>query len=142
MSHLHDTITNISTFFGINIQPETVKFPEWSSINRGRRGVYVLVDRAAELPGAEYIYVGKGFFRARQKSHWVKANDIVPVGHIDPKGWKWLRANTDMAVDNWHLYVIDLARETELSAMEGSLIHLLQPLANDETFTDRKNLLT
>lgn len=142
MSHLHLTINNISAFLGITAQPELVLFPEWSTIDRGRRGVYVITDRAADAVGAEYVYVGKGFFRARQKSHWVKANDIVPVGHIDPKGWKWLRANTEMSVQNWHLYVIDLARETELSAVEGALIHLLQPLANDETFTDRKNLLT
>jgi tetrahydromethanopterin S-methyltransferase subunit H len=142
MSHLHDTITSISTFFNISVKPELVLFPEWSTIDKGRRGVYILVDRAAELADAEYVYVGKGYFRARQKSHWVKANDIVPVGHIDPKGWKWLRANTDMAVANWHLYVIDLHSETALSAMEGGLIHLLQPLANDETFTDRKHLLT
>lgn len=142
MSHLHDTINNIGTFYGISAQPELFKFPEWSTINRGRRGVYVITDRAADTADVEYVYVGKGFFRARQKSHWVKANDIVPVGHIDPKGWKWLRSNTEMSVQNWHLYVIDLARETELSAIEGGLIHLLQPLANDETFTDRKNLLT
>ena len=142
MSHLHDTITRISTFYGISSRPELFKFPEWSTIDKARRGVYVLVDRPAEADGAEYVYVGKGYFRSRQKSHWVKAKDIVPVGHIDPKGWKWLRANTEMDVDRWHLYVIDLPRETELSAMEGGLIHLLQPLANDETFTDRKNLLT
>jgi hypothetical protein len=142
MSHLHDTINNIGTFYGISAQPELFKFPEWSTINRGRRGVYVITDRAADAADVEYVYVGKGFFRARQKSHWVKANDIVPVGHIDPKGWKWLRSNTEMSIQNWHLYVIDLARETELSAIEGGLIHLLQPLANDETFTDRKNLLT
>jgi len=142
MSHLHDTISNISTFFGISTSPELFKFPEWSTIQSGRRGVYIITDRPAGDAGVEYVYVGKGYFRARQKSHWVKANDVVPVGHIDPKGWKWLRANTDMAIDNWHLYVIDLSRETELSAVEGGLIHLLQPLANDETFTDRKNLLT
>lgn len=141
MSHLHDTISNISAFFGITTAPELIKFQDWASIDRDRRGVYILVDRAADVAGAEYVYVGKGYFRARQKSHWVKANDRVPVGHIDPKGWKWLRANTEMSVLNWHLYVIDLARETELSAIEGGLIHLLQPLANDETFTDRNKTI-
>ena len=137
MSHLHDTISNIGAFLGITTQPELIKFQDWGTIDRGRRGVYVLVDRAAEADGAEYVYVGKGFFRARQKSHWVKAHNMVPVGHIDPKGWKWLRANTSMEIHNWHLYVVDLARETELSAVEGCLIQLLQPLAKDETFTDR-----
>jgi hypothetical protein len=34
-----------------------------------------------------------------------------------------------------------LEKQTERSAVEGALIHLLQPLANDETFKDNNRTL-
>ena len=35
------------------------------------------------------------------------------------------------------IYHPTLYKETEKTAVEGNLIHLLQPLANDETYSDR-----
>jgi hypothetical protein len=36
----------------------------------------------------------------------------------------------------WTIYYTELESETELTALEGALIHLLQPLANNETNRD------
>jgi hypothetical protein len=131
-----DTITQLKTFFRIDCSVESKTFPEHKEIPTKRRGVYILVDEADRI-----VYVGKGNVKARQVQHWHKAHNIIKPGTIDPKGWKWLRENYDVQPAMWRVFYIDLKRETELSAMEGGLIHMLQPLANDETFKDEQRSL-
>ena len=126
-----ETIGKCLDFFEIDGSYIQIDFKNYQALRRKDRGVYVLAH------GDSVVYVGRGYIRDRQEKHWQKAlNDLKP-GTIDPKGWKWFRENHDVKPDEWQLWSISLARETELSAMEGSLIHLLQPLANDETFKDR-----
>jgi hypothetical protein len=136
MKNVVDTIASLKTFFRIECAVETKKFPEHKAIPTKRRGVYVLVDEQGLI-----VYVGKGNVKARQVQHWNKAHNIIKPGTIDPKGWKWLRENYQVQPSEWTVYFVDLKRETELSAMEGGLIHLLQPLANDETFKDEERTL-
>jgi excinuclease UvrABC nuclease subunit len=124
------TVSRCRRFFKIDCQLQTKSFDHYSEISKTSRGVYIL-----ESEHHEIIYVGKGNVRARQDSHWPKA--IGESKTYTPKGWQWLQENVKTTPKNWQLHYIELAKETELSAMEGSLIHLLQPLANDETFRDR-----
>lgn len=132
--NLIETVEQVGAFF--NIQYELISYPfaSWADLEKRRRGVYVITNTDATSPDTKYIYVGKGFFRARQKTHWRKLTNIAD---FDPKGWKWFVENHTVDLEQWQLYLIDLPLETQLSAMEGALIHLLQPLANDETFVDR-----
>ena len=136
--NLPETVLRVSEFFNIQAQLVWYPYADWSSLDKTRRGVYIITNTDATLPDVKYIYVGKGFFRARQSSHWGKLTGNLSPGQIDPKGWQWLREHHELDLSNWRLYLVDLPRETELSAMEGGLIHLLQPLANDETFVDRQ----
>lgn len=129
------TINRCRRFFKIQCQIQLKSFNQYGEIPKTTRGVYVL-----ESENGEIIYVGKGNIRARQESHWPKAHGVARSYHIDPKGWQWLRENKNITPNNWQLYYIELGKETELSAMEGGLIHLLQPLANDETFRDRNGV--
>lgn len=130
-----DTIKKCSKFFNIACTIEETLFQDFRTLVTRQRGVYVLVSDTDEI-----IYVGKGFIKTRQKSHWDKSvNEVDSLRYI-PNGWRWLRENFEVTPDAWRLYHIELTKETELSAMEGALIHLLQPLANDETFKDRELL--
>ena len=126
------TVDKISQFFNINCVLESKQFSDWASLPRTMRGVYILTDEHGRV-----VYVGKGFIRSRQDSHWPKAHGQPKKHQVDPKGWQWLRENYTVTPGLWMLNYISLSKETELSAVEGSLIHLLQPLANDETFKDR-----
>lgn len=127
---IKSTIEKCLDFFGIDCTCSQIDFKDYMDLHRKDRGVYVLAD------GDSVVYVGKGYIRDRQEKHWQKAwNDLKP-GTIDPKGWKWFRENHEVKPNGWRLWFIHLSRETELSAMEGALIHFLQPLANDETFKD------
>lgn len=98
------------------------------------RGIYILEDEL-QRP----IYVGKGWIRTRQNSHWPKAHGDVKSYHTDPKGWQHLREHNELDPKEWTIYYIEVAKETAISALEGSLIHILQPLANDETYRDNIN---
>jgi hypothetical protein len=133
---INQTIKSCADFFDIDCEVKELNFQDFKTISKKVRGVYVIYNEKYNNP---VVYVGKGYFRARQDSHWKKANDLVPEGGVDPKGWKWLRENYDVKPDEWKLFMIELTQETALSAMEGALIHKLQPLANDETFKDLEN---
>ena len=80
------------------------------------------------------IYVGKGFFSARNKSHYDKATNKA---NYNPKGWIWFKENYNYSIDNWHLFLIELDSEVDITFMEGALIKDLRPLANDEVYSDR-----
>jgi hypothetical protein len=132
MTKVADTVALLKTFFNIECTLQTKQFSSYKDLKKTSRGVYVLTTEDGLI-----VYVGKGDIKARQDSHWFKAHGTPKKHQIDPKGWKWLRENYNITPGNWTINYIELARETELSAMEGGLIHILQPLANDETFKDR-----
>ena len=130
---VQDTVDKCKTFFNINCTLESIPYPQYKErVPKSARGVYVLESELGQI-----VYVGKGNIKARQDSHWPKANGDIKEYTIDPKGWQYLRNNFEIRPELWTLHYVELKKETELSAMEGSLIHFLQPLANDETFKDR-----
>ena len=136
MNKVQATVDQLKTFFNIECSITTKPFSDYKDISAKLRGVYVLTDQDGKI-----IYVGKGVIRSRQDSHWPKAHGKPKKHQIDPKGWKWLRENFDVKPGLWTVNYIELKKETELSAMEGGLIHILQPLANDETFKDEGRTL-
>lgn len=136
MKKVQDTVDSLKVFFNIDCTVQTKPFNSYKELVRTMRGVYVLTSEKDEV-----IYVGKGTIKDRQDSHWFKAHGTPKKHQIDPKGWKWLRENYNITPGLWTINYIELKRETELSAMEGGLIHILQPLANDETFKDEGRTL-
>lgn len=136
MKKVQDTVDQLKQFFNIDCEIKTKPFRSYKELVRTMRGVYVLTSENDEV-----IYVGKGTIKDRQDSHWFKAHGTPKKHQIDPKGWKWLRENYNITPGNWTINYIELGKETELSAMEGGLIHKLQPLANDETFKDEGRTL-
>jgi hypothetical protein len=130
-----DTIKNTLKFFNIKTDINVNAFSEYRKISTRAKGIYIIIQ------GNTVVYVGKGNIRARQVHHWNKANNIIKPGTQDPDGWKWLREHVDIYPATWTIYHLELYKETEKSAVEGALIHLLQPLANDETFRDRRTEL-
>jgi hypothetical protein len=130
-----DTIKNTLKFFNIDAELEVNGFSNYRQIPAKAKGIYVIIQ------GETVVYVGKGNIKARQVHHWNKANNIIKPGTQDPDGWKWLREHVEIHPATWTIYHLVLTKETEKSAVEGALIHLLQPLANDETFKDRRNTL-
>jgi ligand-binding sensor domain-containing protein len=136
MSQVIATVERLKTFFGIDCTVQTKPFNSYKELKKTSRGVYVLTSQDGLI-----IYVGKGTIKDRQDSHWFKAHGTPKKHQIDPKGWKWLRENYTITPGAWTINYIELKRETELSAMEGGLIHILQPLANDETFKDEGRTL-
>jgi hypothetical protein len=121
-------------FLQIRQKIQIYKFEDHKQIPDADSGVYVIAMDSSKK--SEAVYVGKGDIKARQIRHAWKAYDRVPLGHAYPKGWQWLAENITRVPENWTVYYVHLDKETAKSAMEGSLIHMLQPLANDETFKD------
>ena len=126
-----DTIMKCTDFFKITCDVHQYKFLDWRTIPKKHRGVYIIAN------GEDILYVGKGNIRGRQEKHYQKTIGVVNAGLTYPDGWKYLFENYKVPTDVWTVFYITLKTETELSAMEGALIHFLQPLANDETHTDR-----
>lgn len=135
MQSVIDTVRRLTEFYNISCSVEELDFKNHKDIPKTARGVYVITN------GSQVVYVGKGKIASRQVTHWIKANNIQGKNILFPKGWLWLLENYDCKPDSWKLYYINLRKETELSAMEGGLIHILQPLANDETFKDEERAL-
>ena len=128
-----DTIESIWLFLSLpQNECAVIPFTTWQQIPRSDKGVYII------FSPTEIIYVGKGKIRARQPMHLEKA--LGRFKHAkDTEGWQWLRENRELAPDDWKLVVISNLGATARSAVEGSLIHILQPLANDEVFEDRNS---
>lgn len=135
MQNIIDTVRRLSDFYNISCAVEEIEFASHKDIPKTSRGVYIIAN------STHAVYVGKGKIASRQVTHWIKANNIQGKNILFPKGWRWLLENHDCKPDAWKLYYINLRKETELSAMEGGLIHILQPLANDETFKDEERSL-
>ena len=125
---IYESISKIVTLYDIwgNIQ-----FDRWSSkpnlTNKRARGVYVIYD------DTQVYYVGKGFIRDRQDKHREKFLGEFKNAR-DTRGFKNFREKFGV-IDLTHLdfCYITLDSETAIGAVETGLIHLLQPLANDET---------
>jgi len=135
---IDQTIQNELNHFNIKAEVITKDFKHHTTIPDKHNGVYIISE------GDTVVYVGKGWVRARQKKHWEKALKELKRGTNDTKGWAWLRENYseyNLNPQNWVVRYMILHKETELTAIEGALIHLLQPLANDETFVDNARTL-
>jgi len=135
---VEETIQKVLTFFDIKSEILVKDFKFTKDIPSKHSGVYVISE------GDHVVYVGKGHIRNRQKKHWEKAHNELRKGTNDTKGWTWLRDNYtvyNLTPTNWTVRYLILKKQTELSAVEGALIHLLQPLANDETFHDNQRNL-
>jgi len=132
---VEEKIQEVLNFFAINAEVLEKDFSLHRRIPKEYNGIYVITQ------GNNVIYVGKGQIRKRQTTHWNKAFKNVNEGLDDPKGWRWLRENVTIDPTTWKVNYILLNKQTELSAVEGALIHKLQPLANDETFKDNNRIL-
>jgi len=60
----------------------------------------------------------------------------------DTKGFKWLRENVEFDQSNWTLIYNEIPSETGRKAIEGSLIHKLNPLTNNETYKNHGMMMT
>lgn len=136
-TEIEQCIERCTNFFQISAQVKHTDFVNYRLIGREDRGVYIIYNNISK----EVIYVGKGDIANRQQKHWIKSVPN-PRNIYMPQGWQWLRENYPVSPVSWSLYYLCLNSETELSAMEGALIHFLQPLANDETHHDRKKMVS
>jgi hypothetical protein len=89
------------------------------------------------------IYVGKGKIPDRFKHHWNKANEIWLTGKgtrngtQDPLGWQDLRSQDWFNPKIWTVEYFLEDSFVNQAAYEGSMIKLLNPYANDESYADR-----
>lgn len=135
MKSILDTIHRAKQFLQLaDLKVTQIPYRLYREISPKIRGIYILEDEL-QRP----IYVGKGWIRTRQNTHWPKALGVTKSYHTDPKGWQHLREHNELDPKEWTIYYIEVANETAISALEGGLIHLLQPLANDETYRDNHN---
>jgi len=128
---VRETIVKVLSFLGIAAEVKVTAFGSYTDIPGTAKGIYVIVE------GERVIYVGKGNIKSRQVHHWNKAHNNITRNTKDTDGWRWLRENCEITPATWMIYHLTLYKETEKTAVEGNLIHLLQPLANDETYSDR-----
>jgi len=131
IKNIKETLKKVLEFHGVATEISECAFLDYKSIKK-MRGIYVIVGPT----GA--IYVGKGHVKDRQKHHRNKALNNITGGTRDTAGWKNWRENHAVDLASCHLVCAEVNSETGTSAVEGSLIHLLQPLANDECLVDRK----
>lgn len=108
-----------------------IKFDKWSERpelqEKRSRGVYIIYDEK------NIYYVGKGFIRDRQKTHKEKFLGEFRNAR-DTRGFKSFREKFGILdLESLSFCYIILDSETAIGAVESGLIHLLQPLANDET---------
>jgi hypothetical protein len=131
-AHIEHIIQRCQQFLGLDgLTSRDISFQDWREIGSQDRGIYVIYSNSS------VIYVGKGIIRSRQDKHWQKALAEFRDAR-DTVGWQWLREHTAVEPAQWRLQVITVAQSTARSALEGTLIHLLQPLANDEVYEDRR----
>jgi len=126
--NIDETIQDVLKFLGIEAEIITKQFKYYKDIHKELNGIYILIQ------DDKVMYVGKGQIKKRQSTHWKKANGILKPK--DPVGWHWLKKNVMTIPKDWNIKYLILHKQTELSAVEGCLIHKFQPLANNETFID------
>lgn len=125
---IDEKIQSVLSFLKIEAEVITKPFRYHRDIHKLLKGIYILVQ------DEQVIYVGKGNIADRQRTHWKKANGDLKIK--DPEGWHWIQKNIDISPKDWTIKYLILHKQTELSAVEGCLIHVFQPLANNETFID------
>ncbi len=126
-------IKSVLDFNEIEAEIITKQFRYHKDIHKLLKGIYIL------MQGEEVVYVGKGNIADRQRKHWKKANGDLKIK--DPEGWHWLNKHVEITPKDWTIKYLILHKQTELSAVEGCLIHKLKPLANNETFIDEGRTL-
>jgi hypothetical protein len=131
--NVEERIQTVLKFLNIEAEVITKPFKYHKDIHKVLKGIYIL------MQGDSVIYVGKGNIADRQRKHWKKANGDLKIK--DPEGWHWLRKNIPITPSDWTIKYLILHKQTELSAVEGCLIHFFQPLANNETFIDEERSL-
>lgn len=133
MISILSTLDTCKQFLNIQTRVHQLPWRNFKEIPDTARGVYIIED-----DWQQPVYVGKGWIRNRQSTHWPKATGTPRSYESYPKGWKYLKENNpELDPKEWTIYYTTLESETELSALEGALIHLLKPLANDETYRDQ-----
>ena len=133
MISILQTINTCNQFLNIKTRIHQLLWRYYKDIPAHARGIYIIEDDMQQP-----IYVGKGWIRTRQTAHWPKTMETLQGIRADTKGWQHLRENNpNLDTKEWTIYYTELAKETELTALEGALIHLLQPKANDETYKDQ-----
>lgn len=132
---ISNAVVSISDFFNITLgETRYLHFSEWPTL-KDKRGVYVIIE------GDDIIYVGKGNVKSRQKSHHKKlTGGLTRHDNQEPKGWKRLREDRGVDYDNLQLFVVYLKHKAHESAIEGGLILVLEPYANDENFSENSKL--
>ncbi len=90
------------------------------------------------------VYVGKGWIPTRFLHHHNKAHEIWETksgtrnGTQDTAGWAELRAQSWFDPTQWIIEYFPEVSHVNRAAYEGTMIKLLNPFANDETYEDRK----
>ena len=128
-----ETLRKVLGFHGIATDVSACAFLDYKNISKKINGVYLIVYLDM------VIYVGLGIIKDRIHTHEQKALNSLK-GAKDTDGWKYLRENYSVDLSKWNLLYVPIDSATGRSAVEGSLKHLLQPLANDECLKDREKL--
>lgn len=125
---ISNTIQEVLNFYNIDANHVYTEWSEKPNLDDKRsRGVYIIYD------DDKVYYVGKGFIRDRQQKHKEKFLGEFRNAR-DTRGFKAFREQygiLDLTKLNFCYIVME--SETGIGAVETGLIHLLQPLANDET---------
>ena len=109
------TVKSVLDFNDIEAEIITKQFRYYKDIHKLLKGIYIL------MQGEEVVYVGKGNIADRQRKHWKKANGDLKIK--DPEGWHWLNKHVEITPKDWTIKYLILHKQTELSAVEGCLIH-------------------
>ena len=128
MVMLTECVHKLLNFYNIDSKEVYVVWSEKPELEHKRaRGVYVIYDEE------NVYYVGKGFIRDRQQKHKEKFLGEFRNAR-DTRGFKQFREKYGIIdLNKLKFCYIVIESETAIGAVETGLIHLLQPLANDET---------
>ena len=132
-ANILNLLDHISKFFEKGIVSKKCLIFNWNEIPKEIvHGVYIIKHKG------DIVYVGKGRIRDRQKMHIEKLTGAFKRAE-DTVGFKMLRESDHYNINayNCQVYYFDCHSASAASAIEGSLIHFLQPLANKETFQER-----
>ena len=130
---LKQHLDELCPLFDTGVMARTCNIFDWNEISSTiENGVYIIIHKD------QIIYVGKGNIRDRQKMHIEKLSGAFKRAE-DTVGFKMLRESDHYNVNAYdcQVYYFDCHSASAASAIEGSLIHFLQPLANKETFQER-----